>query len=41
VPLYEGLVHGGSSVEEGVELPSIVLSGLLLGGSLGGDRVDG
>jgi hypothetical protein len=28
VPLYEGLGHGGSSVEEGVEQPAIVPSGL-------------
>jgi hypothetical protein len=28
VPLYEGLEHGGSSVEQGVEQPAIVPSGL-------------
>jgi hypothetical protein len=28
VPLYEGLECGGSSVEEGVEQPAIVPSGL-------------
>jgi hypothetical protein len=46
VPLYEGLEHGGSSVEEGVEQPAVVpsgleLDGLLGGGSFGGDGVDG
>ncbi len=28
VPLYEGLDNGGSSVEQGVEQPAIVPSGL-------------
>ena len=30
MPLYEGLEHGGSSVEEGVEQPARVPSGLYL-----------
>ena len=30
VPLYEGLEHGGSSVEEGVEQPDVVPSGMYL-----------
>jgi hypothetical protein len=37
VAQYEGLEHGCSSVEEGVEQPAIVT----WGGSLGGDGVDG
>jgi hypothetical protein len=46
VPLFKGLEHSGSSVEEGVEQPVVVPSGLLLGGllhggSLVGDGVDG
>ncbi len=41
MPLYEGLEHGGSSVEEGVEQPAIAPSDLHLGGSFGGDGVDG
>jgi hypothetical protein len=46
VPLYKGLEHNGSSVEEGVEQPAVVPSGLLLGGilhggSFGGNGVDG
>jgi len=46
VPLYEGLECGGSTVEEGVEHPAIVPSGLQLGGllhgsSFGGYGVDG
>ncbi len=45
MPLYEGLEHGGSSVEKGVEQPAIVpsglkLGGLLHGGSFGGNGVD-
>ncbi len=28
VPMYEGLEHGGSSVEEGVEQPAVAPSGL-------------
>jgi hypothetical protein len=31
------LEHGGFSVEEGVEQPSVVPSGLQFGGSFGGD----
>ncbi len=40
MPLYEGLEHGGSTVEKGVEQPAIVPSGLKLGGSFGGNGVD-
>ncbi len=44
--LYEALECSGSSVEEGVEQPAVVPSGLSLGGQLhggffGGDGVDG
>ncbi len=46
MPLFKGLECSCSSVEEGVEQPVVVPSGLLLGGilhggSFGGNGVDG